>query len=461
MRGLTTTIILVLVLAGLGAYIYFVESERPAGSLADRENVFEVEATDITEITVTAQGDTTTLRKEGDQWRIVAPIAADADTVTASSVASTLASLEITRVVDENASDLAQYGLAEPRIRLTYKTSSGASGEIHIGDKNATGSDLFARTPGNNRVFLVPAWQETSLARSTFDLRDKRILHFDRDKADTIEIRREGQPAIVLKRSGSDWRLEQPIAVRADYSAAEGLLTRLSSGTMTEIVEGESPEATGLADPRAVIRVGAGSAQAAIEFGRDADGHVYARDPGRNMVFKVDERLYEDATKTVDDYRDKDVFEFRPFSALRIRITRGDETYEFQKTQAQGTGETGSSEKWQRLVDGKPVDVDEAKMSDLLNKLSTLRAQSFNQTTGAAGSAPAVVVAVSFDSGTFERVRLIGGETQAFAVREGEPGVAVLDHAAYQDAMKALDAVVAPAATGSTSGSGGGAPSPR
>ena len=47
MRGLTSTLILVVVLAGLGAYIYFVDSKRPAaspdGSSAVREKVFTVE----------------------------------------------------------------------------------------------------------------------------------------------------------------------------------------------------------------------------------------------------------------------------------------------------------------------------------------------------------------------------------------------------------------------------------
>ena len=56
MRGLTTTIILVLVLAGLGAYIYFVESERPAGGIEDREKVFAVEADQIERDHLDGQG---------------------------------------------------------------------------------------------------------------------------------------------------------------------------------------------------------------------------------------------------------------------------------------------------------------------------------------------------------------------------------------------------------------------
>ena len=38
MRGLTSTLVLVVVLAGLGGYIYFVDSKKPAAS-ADRKSV--------------------------------------------------------------------------------------------------------------------------------------------------------------------------------------------------------------------------------------------------------------------------------------------------------------------------------------------------------------------------------------------------------------------------------------
>ena len=34
MRGLTSTLLLVVVLAGLGGYIYFVDSKRPASDIA-------------------------------------------------------------------------------------------------------------------------------------------------------------------------------------------------------------------------------------------------------------------------------------------------------------------------------------------------------------------------------------------------------------------------------------------
>jgi hypothetical protein len=442
MRGLTSTIILVVVLAGLGGYIYFVDSERPAGGVEERDQVFDVEAEQLEELTVTSEGETTTLRKTDGTWKITAPVAVDADANEVSGLTSAIAALEINRVVTDNASNLADYGLAEPRIKIAFKAAGGAGGELHIGDKTPTASDMYAMKPGENRVFLVPAFQETSLAKNTFALRDKRILHFERDKVDTLEINVPGSPAVQVAREGSEWTLKAPIQTRGDYSAVEGLLTRLSTAPMTEIIDPNSPQTFGLDSPTAVITVGAGSNRAVLELGAESDGKLYARDRARQLIFAVDPSVAADVKKTVDDLRDKDLFEFRSFNVQRLRLTRGNETFEFQKVT--GSGET--PDKWQRVVDGKATDVDLAKMEDFLTKLAALRAQSFNPTTNAAGLADAALVAeATYDENKTERVRFIKGDEGVFGVRDGESGVAVVDADSFAETMKALDAVVAPA----------------
>jgi hypothetical protein len=442
MRGLTTTLILVVVLAGLGGYIYFVDSKRPATAVEEKDKVFTVDADKLQELTVTSDGATTSLSKTDGVWKITAPVSADADGNEVSGLTSTIAGLEVNRVVDENASNLADYGLATPRITVAFKAEGGASGELHIGDKTPTQSDMYAMKPGEKRVFLVPAFQETSLAKNTFALRDKRILHFDRDKTDALEIAVPGSPAVQVARAGTEWVVKSPIQARGDYSAIEALLTRLSTASMTELTDPNSPETFGLESPTAVVTVGAGSTRAALEIGTERDGKLYARDRARQIIFAVDPSLAADVKKSIDDLRDKEMFEFRAFNAVRLRVTRGTDTFEFQKVA--GTGENAAA-KWQRVVDGKATDLDLTKTEDFLTKLAALRAQSFNPSTNAAGLAqPALVVEASYDTDKFERVRFIKSDTQVFAVREGEPGVGVLDATDYEETIKALDAAVTP-----------------
>jgi hypothetical protein len=449
MRGLGSTVALVLVLAGLGAYIYFVESDKPAPGTEPNEKVFAgVESGQINEVRITAGGETTVLVKKDAGWQLTEPAATDADPTEASSLATNIASMEQTRVVDENAADLAPYGLAQPRITLAFKGEGGKSGEVHLGDKTPTQGDLYAVKPGDKRVFLVSSYLETTFDKKPFDLRDKRVVKFERDQVDALEVAR-GRDAIKLSRTGSDWKVDQPVAGRADYAAVEGLLTRMSTAGMASIVADGADDLKqyGLDAPDMRITLGAGSSQAVLEIGGTSEsGQRYARDKARSMVFTLDTTLADDLTKSFDDYRKKDLFESRPFSTDRLRLTRATggqpKTWSFAKTTVEG------SDTWKVTPEGgEAADVDRAKMDDLLNKLSALRVTTFVDPGRRAGlDAPVLNVGVSYDGGKFERVKIGRVGTQHFGNREGEAATGEVDAAAVDAALQALDAALVPPA---------------
>src|ERR1700716_3621741 len=102
MRGAKSTIALVVLLGGLGAYFYFVTSKLPEGgdTAKKQDKVFAaLDATKIEEIKVTSA-------------------AGEATTIT-----SALAAAEISRVIDENPSNLNEYGLSNPRIAVDFKVA--------------------------------------------------------------------------------------------------------------------------------------------------------------------------------------------------------------------------------------------------------------------------------------------------------------------------------------------------
>src|SRR6476469_5860418 len=108
MRGLKTTIGLVVVLGGLFAYIYFVTWKQPEGgaggdAATKQEKVFTgLQADKIDEIRFNSEsGEHTVLKKEKDGWKITEPMAASAQESEASGIATALSQLEVARVIDE------------------------------------------------------------------------------------------------------------------------------------------------------------------------------------------------------------------------------------------------------------------------------------------------------------------------------------------------------------------------
>ena len=445
MRGVRSTLGLLVLFALLGGYAYFVESERAPASEADaNEQAFDLEADAIVELEITAaNGDVTRLeRSAGSQsWAMRSPVEGAADDNRATAIAGALESLEIVRVVEAEPADLEPFGLADPVVDVGFRTDGDtALRHLLIGDTTPTGGDRYALSDDDPRVFLIASFRESTLNRTTFDLRDRSILEFEGPDVDGLVVAGAGGTT-RFRKADNAWRMVEPWDVRADFGLVEGLVGRLGSTEMRSIeidanaAEGADLDAFGLADARITATVGLGSASAVLHVGaRTPDAAVFARDASRELVFTIDSSLATDLERGADAYRQKDLFSFRPFNATRLSISRGDVTTVLEKTD----GEDGDA--WRRVAP-EPADVDRSAVDDLLTKLSGLRAASFTDTRAETGlEAPLATVVVEYAE---EEERILigraGGDT--YGAHGDEPGAAVLETRAVDEAFEALDAI--------------------
>lgn len=440
MKQLRTLIILVAVLGGLLAYLYFVDAERPVGDFEEKPKVFDVEADDIQALRIRSRsGETTELTKTDGNWRITSPIDAPADSTTVSGITSNLAALSIQRVVEENASDPGRYGLANPTLEVAFKTKDDQDYRVlQLGDRTAAGADMYAKRGGSSEVFLVYNYIESTFDRGTFDLRDKRVLTFDRDKVDRIEVRHGGSTIVLTKQDG-EWRIAEPLQARADFSSAEGLLSRLASLQMREIVDENVTDfgRFGLRNPSTQVTLSAGSSQASLAVGsKVGDDQVYVRDLSRPAVFKVGSDILTEIEKPAADFRRKDVFEFRTYNVDRLEITRGPETLVFERQR--GKGKDGA-DAWRNVTADREIDA--TKFESFLARLTALRAESFVDRPD--GADADVLVKTTYEDGRHsEEVRLTRAGGKVHAVRSDEPGAAVVEADELDEVLKQLDELV-------------------
>src|SRR5471032_2501055 len=450
MRGLKSTLALIVVLGGLGAYIYFVTSKTPEGgsdsAAKKQEKVFaSLQADKIDELKIsTAAGDATSLKKEGGAWKITQPMDAPASDSEVAGVTSALSQVEIVRIIDENPTNLNDYGLSNPRIEIDFK-ASGDKGysKLLVGEKSPTGADMFAKRNDEKKVFLIPAMQETSFNRTTFDLRDKTLLKFERDKVDAIDISAGGK-TLAIGKDGGEWKLSKPVQTKADFGSVEGLVGRLQTVQMKSIVADDATPADlkkyGLDKPEATVNLNLGSAKATLIFGgKAADNTVYARDASKPAILTVESALLDDMKKSADEYRRKDIFEFRPFNANHIEITRNGQTITLERTKGQGEN---APDKWKR-VSAPAGDLDKEKSDGLLGKLSNIRAASFVDASAKTGlDKPAMTIVVKFDDGRKEDRATFGQVgNDVYVSRPGEPGAVKIDAADFNDVIKSLDEI--------------------
>ena len=444
MRSLWSTAILGVVLVAAVAFYFFLDPKRDASSSTEKkEKPFgTVTATDIEEIRVKTGNETARVQKSDGKWQLVEPEQTGADESELTSMTSSLASLEVNREVEASASNLKQYGLDPPRVEVSFRVKGQKDEKkFALGEKTPTGGDIYAQVPGQKRVFLVSSYLDSTFNKSPFALRDKAILKVDKEKVDGLELT-SGTTTVELAKNGSEWTLVKPIAARADYSTAEGALERLSSAQMVALTAA-SPSPTelakfGLDKPTSTMTVKTGSSRATLALGKTENAVVFAKDSSRPMVFTVAPTLKDDVIKKVSDFRRKDLFDGRSFTVTHAEFKRGSETIALDKTKAKDEKTKEEKDVWKNAA-GKDVDV--MKAEDVLNKVTGLRATSFEDTAHASLKTPALVVTLKFGDNKTETVTFGRADKDVYAGRNGEPGSAKLDASGLDEAMKALDAV--------------------
>jgi hypothetical protein len=245
-----------------------------------------------------------------------------------------------------------------------------------------------------------------------------------------------------FEKANGEWTVKAPVEGRADFSAVDGLVSRLAGLQMKSLVaDPGEPKQYGLDKPAATVRIGSGSSQATLVAGGPAaEGSIYAKDVARPAVFTVESSLLEDLKKDASEYQQKDLFDARSFSATRMEIVRAGQTTVFEKTKTKDK-DGKDVEKWKQTAPSAR-DVDPEKMEALITAVTNARATSFAPPTARTGlEKPELTVAFKFDGNKEERVAFARSGATVYAARAGSAGAAIVDAAVLDAAVKALEAL--------------------
>ena len=96
---LRNTLILALLLIGLGAYLYFVESKQIAEE-GKKEKLLDVSADDVTAVSLVYPDREIALEKTDGGWRMTKPVAAAADDSTVKNLVRAVADADVKKTIE-------------------------------------------------------------------------------------------------------------------------------------------------------------------------------------------------------------------------------------------------------------------------------------------------------------------------------------------------------------------------
>jgi len=437
------TYMAIAVLVGLGAYAYFVESKRPADS-ETKEKVFSVEQDKIDELTLSKPGsDAIRLARAGDAWRMESPQAVAADAQEVATLLSSLESLEIDAVVAEGDVDLAEFGLASPRLTVELlPTGATEPLKLMLGDKVPASGGIYARIPSRARVFTLASHIESSFDKQPFDLRDRDVLHVERDAVRTLEISGpEGRYALA-RGEGEEWSFTEPLETHAGRWTVDGLVGSLERLRMESVADEAAEDLApfGLDRPaRSVVLGLMDDTRKTLEIGTSLEqGQYHAREAESRLIAVIPGSIVDDLAKGMDELRAKRLLDVATYQVSGFDVEAGGVKHSYARDAAEDSGE----QSWSRTApDAKSLETN--VVQDALFKVGGVEAQGFVDSPEASDTygldSPALRVSLRFEDDKPEQWFEVGQKgSDYFARRIDDQALLKLDAEKAEELIKAF-----------------------
>ena len=333
-----STVLVLLVLAALGAYVYWVELPSDTQKTED-ERLLVLDEEAVTGISLTYPDRKLVLVKNDEGWRLTEPVDASADATAVKNLLHVIGGAKITRTLEDVDDKLASYGLEEPAAVLTLTTNDGTSPPaLTIGEATSVGFSSYAQRSDDPNVYITAATFRSGMLKEPKDLRDKRVLLFEDQDVQRIGLVHAGEgevETLVLERpdANTDWRITAPAEYAADGSEARALLSSARGIRITDFVSDEAdPDLTpyGLDTPRLALTIGTGEddpPQTLLLGGAHVDEdkkEIYAKRTDNPAVYSIPEFALKNLGKDLTTLRDKTVVRYDADAAAVIEVTRVD-----------------------------------------------------------------------------------------------------------------------------------------
>ena len=327
------TLLLLLVLAALGAYVYWVEWPQEERQAAEKKLV-TLDRDAVTALTLDYPDRSITLEKKDGRWRLVKPVEADADETVVKNLLGTLADAEVTRTLEDVADKLASYGLDTPEATARITLADGtALPPLKVGKTTSVGFSSYVQKGDDPKVYITGAAFQSGMKKQVKDLRDKTVITFEDQEVQKIELARAGGPVVLERQEGDRWQITAPASYPADGAEIRALLASIRGIRADDFVSDDASADLapyGLTTPRLEVRVWLAKdrAQKTLLVGGTREEEqkktIYAKRAEGPSVYTIPEYSLKNLDKDLATLRDKTVLAFEKEKAARIEVTRKD-----------------------------------------------------------------------------------------------------------------------------------------
>lgn len=304
-----------------------------AGYLLFKEKqVIKFTQSDAQKLIVARDGKTVVLTKKDEDWQLTQPVTAPADSSNVNNLLWEVDSLTAKRFVAESPKDLAEFGLQEPKVKVTIEVKEEVEEDdddgdddddadkekvekertivLLIGNKIEDEEDYYAKlAEGDNKDFVFTV-SKYCFEKVTTELHDREVVNIAKGDVTEFVIRHKDE-TVTCKKEDDQWKVTTPKEAEGKKSEIEDLLEELDPLKADRLASYKAVgpaelKPYGLDDPEVTVTVKLKEGkEETLEIGTlttvDKDEYYYVRCAKKDGVYLVRKGDAEDLKKKFSD----------------------------------------------------------------------------------------------------------------------------------------------------------------
>jgi hypothetical protein len=333
------TLLMLLILAGLGGYLYLVEfpaKQREEKQESEQKQLLSFPESAITGLSLTtAQGPIEFKLAESKRWAIVAPLQAEADNLEVQAFIRALVTGTISRTVEDKATTLAPFGLEKPVNTVTI--TAGTQQEIiSIGDSGPLSNTLYVLRASDHRVLLTSLAPKDFINKSLMTFRRKDLLRFVQNDVERVRLTYPTTEMVIYNMAKDkprpSWKIRYPIEAEADQNEVRSLMFRLEDLKALGIID-PGPERDAIAKTlttpkvKVTLHTAAGDQSVRLHQPDPQKGEAFAETTPDGPLYRINPALIKDLTKELFNLQDKRLFGLDYTDVAMLTVKTRDQQY--------------------------------------------------------------------------------------------------------------------------------------
>lgn len=329
------TLWLILVFVALGLYLAFVEA--PTKQKKDEEEtrsrqVLHFKVEDVEEFDLIKPSGTIKVRRDpkSSRWNIAEPLAVPGEDGVINQLLLSLEEARITRVVDEEPKNLADFGLEDATFKMVLRFKTGEPKTLLMGDPSPIDNHEYYFKLADEKRVLLTLLSKNHVNLPLSELRNKALLNFVPRDVTAVDLKFDKDIQRFVKEGGI-WKLTAPVNAQGDADEISNFLNSIRSERIKTFVS-ETPEniaPLGLDEPHIVLNIHAEKAKQSwtLKIGKTYDEHTYYAQRGQpDNVITISESLVETLSKNPLSFMEKSLITFKEDEVTAIESRDGKET---------------------------------------------------------------------------------------------------------------------------------------